>query len=126
MSVIFCADPGDRKHPDPMYISAEEAVRAAGCVCSLLNFEVLGDEQDADATYRRIGPVDGRECLSIVAGCCAWQPMWPVCGAGGAGHRAHQWTWCPLPRPFPAEIVPAELGTHAALGLAEGRSGSWH
>ncbi len=56
MRAIFCSGPLDRKRPDPMYADEMEAARAAGFDCSLLNFEALVDEQDAEAAVRRIGP----------------------------------------------------------------------
>jgi len=58
---IFCADPLDRKRPDPMYAREVEAARAAGFECSLLNFEALVDEQDAETAVRRIAPAGGQE-----------------------------------------------------------------
>jgi hypothetical protein len=61
MRVIFCADPLDRKRPDPMYAREVEAASAAGFACSLLNFEALVDEQDAENAIRRIAPAHGQE-----------------------------------------------------------------
>ncbi len=61
MRVIFCADPLDRKRPDPMYAAEAEAASAAGFDCALLNFEALVDEQDAEAAVRRIAPADVQE-----------------------------------------------------------------
>ncbi|HEY7357284.1 MAG TPA: ATP-grasp domain-containing protein [Ktedonobacterales bacterium] len=61
MRVIFCADPLDRKRPDPLYAAEAQAASAAGFDCSLLNFEALVDEQDAEAAVRRIAPAAGRE-----------------------------------------------------------------
>lgn len=56
MRVIFCADPLDRTRPDPTYAAEFAAASAAGLTCSLLNFEALVDEQDAEAALRRIAP----------------------------------------------------------------------
>jgi ATP-grasp domain, R2K clade family 3 len=61
MRAIFCADPLDRKRPDSMYAAGVEAASAAGFACSLLNFEALTDEQDAEAAVRRIAPAAERE-----------------------------------------------------------------
>jgi hypothetical protein len=54
VKMIFCADPLDHKRPDPLYAVETEAASAAGFACSLLNFEALVDEQDAEAAVRRI------------------------------------------------------------------------
>ena len=61
MRVIFCADPLNRKRSDPMYAAEAEAASTAGFDCSLLNFEALVDEQDAEAAVRGIAPSDVQE-----------------------------------------------------------------
>src|SRR5579885_1575277 len=61
MRVIFCADPLNPRHPDPLYAREARAASAAGFDCSLLTFEALVDEQDADAAVRRITPAAERE-----------------------------------------------------------------
>jgi hypothetical protein len=61
MRVIFCADPLNRHSPDPIYAREVQAASAAGLDCSLLNFEALVDEQDAEAAVRRVAPAAGRE-----------------------------------------------------------------
>ncbi len=56
MRLLFCADPLDRKHPDPMYADEAAAAREAGLEYSLLNFEALVDERDAEAAARLTPP----------------------------------------------------------------------
>ncbi len=61
MRLLFCANPLDRQRPDPLYAREMDAARAAGFDCSLLNFEALTDEHDAEAAVRHIAPADEQE-----------------------------------------------------------------
>lgn len=61
MRLIFCADPLARARPDPLYEREAAAASEAGLAWSLLNFEALVDEQDAEAAVRRVPPAEGRE-----------------------------------------------------------------
>ena len=61
MSLIFCADPLDRRRVDSMYEREAEAAQQAGLEYALLNFEALMDDQDALAATRRIAPAASPE-----------------------------------------------------------------
>jgi hypothetical protein len=49
MRVIFCSDPLRRSQPDSTFEAELRAAQAAGLKTSLISYEALVDEQDAEA-----------------------------------------------------------------------------
>lgn len=54
MRVIFCSDPLSLRQVDSAYLDEYEAARAAGVATSLISYEALVDEGDAQQAVRRI------------------------------------------------------------------------
>lgn len=54
MRVIFCSDPLRPRQVDPAYLGEHAAVQARGCATSLISYEALVDEGDAERAVRRV------------------------------------------------------------------------
>ena len=67
MRLIFCSDPLDPKVPDPMYAREVEAARSLDITHSLIHFEALLYEQDAQKAVRRVEP-SAQEDIGIYRG----------------------------------------------------------
>lgn len=56
MRVISCSDPLSPRQVDPAYLGEHEAARALGIATSLISYEALVDEGDAQRAARRVEP----------------------------------------------------------------------
>ena len=58
MRLIFCADPLNARQPDPDYAGELAVAQAHGALTSLISYEALVNEGDAERAVRRVAPAD--------------------------------------------------------------------
>jgi len=58
MRLLFCADPLSARQPDPDYAGELAAAQAHGAPTSLISYEALVNEGDAERAVRRVAPAD--------------------------------------------------------------------
>ena len=68
MRLIFCSDPMNPRLPDVAYASEVAAADRLGVECSLISFEALVDERDADRAVRRVTPAPEEAEVGVYRG----------------------------------------------------------
>ena len=61
MRILFCADPLNRRRPDPDYEAEVSAAQAVGLAYSLVDYEALVDDDVPSTAIRQVQPGDGHE-----------------------------------------------------------------
>ncbi|HVB22895.1 MAG TPA: ATP-grasp domain-containing protein [Ktedonobacteraceae bacterium] len=56
MRIIYCADPWDKRHPDPAYETEVVAAKEAGLAYSVVDFDILVSEENMVKAVRRVEP----------------------------------------------------------------------
>ncbi len=56
MRIIYCADPWDKRHPDPAYEAEVVAATEAGLAYSVVDFDILVSEENMVKAVRRVEP----------------------------------------------------------------------
>jgi len=68
MRLLFCSDPLNPRVPDDNYAEEVAAAMRLGIEYSLINFEALVDEQDAERAVHRVAPAPEEEEIGVYRG----------------------------------------------------------